>query len=389
MEQQLFEYLREFRRDLHRNPELGYKEFRTTKKIADELQLLQIPFECGPANMKTGVVATLKKGEGRTILLRADIDALPMTETSGVGFASQTEQVMHACGHDVHTTMLIGAAHLLQAADFQGTVKFVFQPSEEGVYDDPERKSGGQRIAESNVLDDVYAAVGLHVHPLVPVGQITFAPGNALACASFFAVEVTGRSGHAGAAPHLSIDPVLIASHIIQAAQSVISRNISPTEAGVLSITKIQGGTAENVIADKVVMKGTIRALDISVYEKIVSRFQTILDGIAQAFETRISLEFFTYYPSLWNDMNVHKALLQPLEHVYGRANIIEVPPLLGGEDFAFYSRKVPSMFYFIGARDTAETAYFVHHPSVIVNEDCIPPGANFLAQSALELMTH
>lgn len=383
----LLKRLISIRRTLHENPEIGYQEFETSRLVAGELERLKIPFETGVGGMKTAVVASLKKGEGPCILLRADIDALPIGEKTGLSFASRKENTMHACGHDVHTTMLLGAAHLLHDQSFEGEIRLVFQPSEEGCYDDPEGKSGGHHIAESGVLDKVSAALALHVHPLVETGKITYARGRALGYATFFVIEVTGKSGHAGAAPHLAIDAILVAANIVQNVQSIISRNISPTEPAVISITTIHGGEKENIIADKVIMKGTIRALDTATYQAVVSRLRELLKGIGLTFGATIDFAITLEYPSLLNDDEVHTVLRDPLYAVFGEKNVLETEPMLAGEDFAFYSHKAPSMFYFIGARDTAEEAYFLHHPSVIVNEDCIPLGAEFLASGALRLL--
>lgn len=375
-----------FRRDLHMYPELGYREFRTTQQISNALTELGISHITGPANMKTGAIATIKKGDGPCIVLRADIDALPINEQTGLAYASKTENVMHACGHDVHTTMLLGAATLLKDADFNGTVKCVFQPSEEGIYDDPDHMSGGHRMVEGGMIDDADACIALHIHPLQPLGQISCCLGEALACAGFFTINITGKGGHAGAAPHLSIDPVLISSYIVQAAQSIISRNVSPTQPAVLSITKIEGGFNENVIPDTVEMKGTVRAMNMETYELVKSRFRQILDGISQAFNAKIEMIFTVDYPSVFNDKELHTRLQSPLSSVFG-ANIAETPPMLAAEDFAFYSRKAPSMFYFIGCKDTADETFFVHHPRMVVNEDCIPMGAEFLSKAALHLL--
>lgn len=386
MNNQIKEQLIAFRRDLHMHPELGYREFRTTQQISNALTAHAIPHKTGPANMKTGAVATLQKGAGPCIVLRADIDALPINEQTGLPFASQHENVMHACGHDVHATMLLGAAILLKDADFNGTVKFVFQPSEEGIYDDPDHMSGGHRMVEGGEIDGAAACIALHVHPLQPLGQISCALGEALACAGFFTINITGKGGHAGAAPHLSIDPILISSYIVQAAQSIVSRNISPTQPAVLSITKIDGGFNENVIPDTVQMKGTVRAMNTETYELVKSRFRQILDGIALAFNAQIEMFFTVDYPSVLNDKELHKTLQAPLSAVFGD-NIAETQPMLAAEDFAFYSRKAPSMFYFIGAKDTADECFFVHHPRMVANEDCIPMGAEFLSKAALHLL--
>lgn len=376
-----------FRRDLHQHPEIGYQEFRTTQKISEILTDLGIAHECAPAGMKTGVVATISKGEGPLAVLRADIDALPMTEQTNLPFASVTGNTMHACGHDVHATMLVGAGMLLRDADFNGTVKLVFQPSEEGVNGDPEHKSGGQRMVEGGVIDGAAACVALHVHPLQPVGQLSYAPGEALACASFFQIHIAGKGGHAGAAPHLAIDPILVASHIIQAAQSIVSRNISPTQPAVFSVTRIHGGTSENVIPDDLTMGGTIRAMNTATYDYIVERLRQILHGAEVAYGVRTTLTFTTRYPSVLNDAGLNEKLAGPVDAVFGSSNLLVTEPMLAAEDFAFFSRRSPSMFYFIGARDTADECFFVHHPRVVMNEACIEPGARFLSAAARQIL--
>ncbi len=394
MKKDLLDNLISIRREIHSNPEIGYQEFETAETICRELDKLGIPYKKGIA--KTGVVATLKKGDGPCIVLRADIDALPIKEENALTFKSTKKSkadngtefpLMHACGHDMHTTMLLGAAALLKDADFKGTVKFVFQPSEEGVYDDPEKKSGGQRIVESGELDNVKAALGLHVHPLLPVGKLAYKLGQALACANFFKIEVVGKMAHASVAPHLGIDAVLISSQLIQSISSLVPKYINPTEATVISFTKINGGVAPNVIADRVTLEGTVRALDLATFNQILERIEKIIEGTAIASGAKITIEYNLNYPSLLNDKNVHNSLSDTLTTVFGKENIIPVEAILGSEDFAFYSRKVPSMFYFLGARDVSENCYFLHEPKVVFNEDCIPFGSKLLCNGALELL--
>lgn len=394
MEKALFDKLVAIRRKIHANPEIGYQEHETASLICKELDTLNIPYRKGIAG--TGVVATLKKGNGPVIALRADMDALPIMEETNLAFRSTKETkdakglpmpLMHACGHDVHTTMLLGAAALLKEADFSGTVKFIFQPSEEGVYDDPEKKSGGQRIVESGELDDVKAALGLHVHPLLPVGKLAYKLGQALACANFFKIEITGKMAHAAVAPHLGVDAILVASSLIQSVSAIASKYVPPHEPTVISFTKISGGLAPNIIADKVVIEGTVRALDLETFNSILARMEKIIKGTMVSFDADIKITYNLNYPSLLNDKNVHASLGETLGGVFGKESIIPIDAILGSEDFAFYSRKVPSMFYFLGAKDTAEKCYFLHDSKVVFNEDCIPYGSRLLSEGALALM--
>lgn len=382
------------RRQIHANPEIGYQEFETAELICKELDHLKIPYKKNVA--KTGVVGVLKKGDGPCIALRADMDALPIKEENNLPFKSSKKikssigteiPLMHACGHDLHTTMLLGAAALLKDADFKGTVKFIFQPSEEDVYDDTEKKSGGQRMVEGGELDGVKAALGLHVHPLLPVGKLAYKLGQALACANFFKIEITGKMAHAAVAPHLGIDAILISSHLIQSISSIVSKYIPPPEPIVISFTKINGGIAPNVIADKVILEGTVRALDLSTFNQVIERIEKIIEGTMISFGCKIQIEYNLNYPSLLNDKNIHNSIEGTLNDIFGKENIIPVEAILGSEDFAFYSRKVPSMFYFLGAKDNAENSYFLHDSKVIFNEDCIPFGSKLLYEGALTLL--
>ncbi|MBI2721273.1 MAG: amidohydrolase [Bacteroidetes bacterium] len=394
MNKELVDKLVSIRRKIHANPEIGYQEYETANLICKELDALGIPYKKGIA--KTGVIGVLKKGDGSCIALRADIDALPIKEDNDLPYKSEKKiqsshspdiPLMHACGHDLHTTMLLGAAALLKESNFKGTVKFIFQPSEEDVYDDPDKKSGGQHIVESGELDDVKAALGLHVHPLLPVGKLAYKLGQALACANFFKIEITGKMAHAAVAPHLGIDAVLIASHLIQSVSSIVHKYIAPTEATVISFTKIHGGIAPNVVADQVIIEGTVRALDINTYHQVLERINNIIDGTRLSFGCGITIEYNLNYPSLLNDKNVHHTVSDTLVDIFGKESIIPIEAILGSEDFAFYSRKVPSMFYFLGAKDPANDRYFLHDSKVTFNEECIPYGSKLLSEGALKLL--
>ena len=394
MESKLFEHLVSIRRKIHANPELGYCEYETAALICKELDLLGIPYRSGIA--KTGIIAILKKGEGATIVLRADMDALPIKEETELDFVStklamdyngNEVPIMHACGHDIHTTILLGAAGLLKDKKFNGTIKFVFQPSEEGVNGDSQQKSGGQKIVETGELDNAIAALGLHVHPELPVGKMAFVPGQALANVNSFTIKIFGEAAHAGMEPEKGKDAIMIAVELIQQAQLIVTRLISQTEPVVVSFTQINGGVSHNILADKITIKGTIRALDLKTYELVVEKFNKLINGLKSIYDVNIVMNIDLYYPSLLNDISIHKKLVASLNGVFGIENIIEAKPILGGEDFSFYSRKVPAMFYFLGARDKSEKIYSLHHPKVVFNENCIPYGINLLAESAIKLL--
>jgi amidohydrolase len=384
MEDQLFQQLVQIRRNIHQNPELGFHEVKTSALVQKHLQELGIPFEILAV---TGVLATLKKGNGPTVVLRADMDALPIKEDTGLPFTSGIEDKMHACGHDLHTTMLLGAVYLLKDKDFQGTVKFLFQPSEEGNLRSPEPgKSGGQIIAETGKLNDAKAVIGLHVNPLMEVGTLGHANGEALANVCNFIIRVVGKSGHAGALEHV-IDPVLISSQLIVSAQSIISHT-APTQPAVLAFTttEIVGIPAYNIIPETVVLKGSLRVLNLETYNLIVDKLKTLIRGMEISYSCRIEIEFTAYYPSLLNDAGINQQLYSVQERIFGE-NIISQGGQLIAEDFAFYSRQVPSVFYFLGARAGDGEAYFLHHPKVMFDENCIPLGSAFLTEAALELL--
>lgn len=384
MRKELLNKLIKIRRQLHQHPELGYQEFKTSELICEELRAEGIPFRDQIA--KTGVIATLKKGNGPCVVLRADMDALPLQEETGLPFSSTVTNVMHACGHDVHTTMLLGAVSQLKETNFEGTIKFIFQPSEEGTNGDIEKKSGGERICDAGELNDVQAALALHVHPLLEVGKISFATGQAMAGNACFEIVILGKYGHA-AFPHLGIDAIVIATHLVQSVQTIVSRYTSPTEPVVISFTQIHGGVAPNVTAEKVTLTGTMRAIDQNTLDQVIERLHLIIDGTAASFSATISIEFDLRYPSLLNDRSTHERIETSLHTVFGADNVLEVGPVLASEDFAFYSRKIPSMFYFLGAKAEIPETFFLHHPKMQVNEACIALGSDFLTHAALDLL--
>jgi amidohydrolase len=385
MEHGLFKRLVEIRRALHQNPELGFVEFETAALLQSELEALKVPVE---RIVNTGLIGTLQKGNGPVVVLRADMDALPVQENTGLSFASSKEGCMHACGHDLHMTILLGAAHLLRDASFEGTVLFVFQPSEEGSLRSPEKgKSGGQVLVETGRLAGADAALGLHVHPLLPVGQLGYRVGESFANVGNFSIRIDGKGGHPGAMKHV-IDPVVVAGRLITDAKSIVGpQRDPPTE--VLAITHVEtlAKPSFNVIPSNILLQGSLRALQMEVYNGLVGKLRGVLVNLEKEFCCRITLEFSAYYPSLMNDQGIFDKLRPVKEKIFGNDCVVESPPYLIGEDFAYYSRIMPGQFYFLGAKTAENRSFFLHHPQVTFNEDCIPYGAEFLAQGAMHLL--
>jgi amidohydrolase len=385
METKLFSKLVGIRRRLHENPELSFHEFQTSAFLESQLTELGIPVE---KVASTGLIGTLRKGEGPTIILRADMDALPIDEPAGLAFRSKNKGTMHACGHDLHMTMLLGAAHLLKNADFNGTVKFVFQPAEEGNLRSPEKgKSGGQLIMESGKLDDGDAALGLHVHPLLPVGTLGYRNGEALANVGNFSFRIEGKGGHPGAMKHV-VDPIAIAAQLITTAHALVGPQPDPPEA-VLAITHTESLALPsfNVIPNSVLLQGSLRAVKKAVYEEVAAKMLALTKTLEKQYGAKIDLDFSAYYPSLLNDPNIHAKLHPIQKQLFGDDHVIESLAYLVGEDFSFYSRKMPAQFYFLGAKTDENNSFFLHHPQVTFNEDCIKYGAPLLAEGALELI--
>lgn len=386
MEEELFNTLVQIRRQLHQVPELGFTEFQTSALVEASLRKLQIPIE---SVAKTGLIGTLRKGNGPTVVLRADMDALPVSEDPQRPFASKTEGLMHACGHDLHMTMLLGAAHLLKDTAFEGTVKFVFQPSEEGNLRSPEKgKSGGQLIMESGKLTGSDAILGLHVNPLLPTGQLEYRNGEALANVGNFSIRINGKGGHPGAMKHV-IDPVAIAGRLIPAAIALAGAQPDPPTA-VLAITHVEtlAKPSFNVIPSALLIQGSLRAVRMDDYKGIVSGLGFLLKRLETEFSCRIELDFSAYYPSLVNDPDVHEALTPVRERIFGPSNVVEGQAYLVGEDFSFYSRAMPAQFYFLGAKTPDNDLFWLHHPQVTFNENCIRYGASLLAEGAVRLLS-
>lgn len=361
----------DIRRRLHQCPELLYDLHETSQLVCDELRKLEIPFTAGIA--ETGVLATLGEDSSSCVMLRADMDALPIEETADVEFRSRNAGRMHACGHDCHTAMLLGAARILkqQESEIRGTVKFCFQPAEEG-------GAGGKRMCAEGVMENpkVDSAFAVHVWPMIPSGQLTGCPGPFLASTNSFEITVRGRGGHA-AMPHTAIDPVATAAKIITAVQTLISREQDPLKAGVISITAINGGSTYNVIPPEVTMKGTIRSLSSTGKDQLKQRISEVVRALATA--DRCTADVVTVgedYPETSNDAELWNRVFEMGRRIVGDECFTVSDPMMGGEDFSYYGAFAPTCFVGVGCRSESEGSTFgLHHPQFKMDESVLHIG--------------
>ena len=343
----------DWRRDFHQYPELGFDEHRTSKIIGEALKEMGLAPKMNVG--KTGVTADLTFGEGPTIALRADMDALPMQEASGLDFSSKHDGVMHACGHDGHMAMLLGAAKVLtQNGDsFNGTVRFIFQPAEEGA-------GGARYMIEDGCLDGVDEIYGIHVWNYQPVGEVGITDGPVLAAADLFEIDIKGIGGH-GAAPQGTVDAVVVASHLVQALQTIVSRNTNPLESTVVTIGTINGGHNFNIIADEVTLSGTARAYTEENRNLIKTRMAEIIDGVAKTFGAEISFDYEDGYPPTINHTDPVNKVLKAAQRVVGEK--AGMPYLsMGGEDFSYYLQKIPGCFFFVGSAPNDQKLFETPH---------------------------
>ncbi|MBS1491555.1 MAG: amidohydrolase [Bacteroidetes bacterium] len=374
------------RRYLHANPELSYKEFNTAKFIAEKLRNFGLHPVEGVATTGVVVVIEGKNPTKKTVALRADIDALPIQETNEVEYKSKNPGVMHACGHDVHTASLLGTAKILcQLKDhFEGTIKLIFQPGEE------KNPGGASLMIKEGVLQNPSPSsiLGQHVMPLIPAGKVGFREGMYMASSDEIYLTVIGKGGH-GAAPELTVDPVVIAAHIIVALQQIISRKASPKQPTVLTFGKIIANGATNIIPDEVKIAGTFRALNEQWREEGLQKIKTMAEGMATSMGATCQVKISRGYPYLENNPALTKRIRKSAEEYLGKENVVDLDLTLGSEDFAYYSHQIPASFYRLGTRNEAKgiTSY-VHTPSFDIDEEALQVGPGLMAWLALkELM--
>ncbi|MGD9092785.1 MAG: amidohydrolase [Anaerolineales bacterium] len=381
--QDLFTYTQSLRRDFHRHPELGFQEVRTAGIVAKTLSELGLEVTTGMA--KTGVVATIEGSRpGPVVLLRFDMDALPIEEDTGAEYASQNPGVMHACGHDGHTSIGLTVARLLSAhrGEFAGTVKFVFQPAEEGL-------GGAELMVTEGVLDNPKpdVSMALHLWNVKPLGWLGIVPGPIMAGSEFFKVIVRGKAGH-GALPNLTVDPVLAAAQIITALQSIPARNISPLDSAVISVTCIHGGEAFNVIPSEVELQGTIRTFDPNVRKNVLERFQRVASRVAEAMGCQVEIEKKMLTPVVFNDPRVTARVRDVAERILPESILANDFQSMVSEDMAYLMQDIPGCFILVGSANSEKGLDEPHHhPRFDIDEEALPIGAGLLAAAAFDFL--
>ncbi|HJS56374.1 MAG TPA: M20 family metallopeptidase [Chitinophagaceae bacterium] len=374
------QYSKEFiaiRHHLHANPELSYQEFETSKFIQNKLAEFRIPYE---VKATTGVLGIIKgkNPDSRVFAIRADIDALPISEENDVPYRSTKKGIMHACGHDVHTTCLLGAAKILNELknEWQGTVKLIFQPGEE------KNPGGASYMIRDGVLENPKPSgiIAMHVHTGMPVGQTSFRGGKVMASADELYFTIKGKGGHA-ASPHLCVDPILIASHLIIGLQQVVSRNSNPFNPSVLSITSFQGGATTNVIPKEVKLMGTFRAMDEKWRDEAHRLIERISKDLVHSMGGDIDLHIDKGYPAVINNDKLNENAKKAAEEYLGRVNVEETELRMGAEDFGYYAQQIPACFYRVGVmnKEKGITAG-VHTPTFDIDENAIEVGMGLMA---------
>lgn len=372
----------EYRRQIHSNPELSFKEYKTSEFIQKILSSLNISFDI---IAETGVVALIGEKSENCVALRADIDALPLQEETGLEFSSMNNGVMHACGHDMHTTMLLGAAIILKSIekDLKGCVKLIFQPAEESL------PGGASILIKNGVLTNPVpkAVLGQHVSPGDDIGNIAIGDGYIMASADELYWTITGKGAHA-AQPHLGNDTILAASNLILTLQSAISRFRNPLSPGVLSVTSFHGGSATNIIPEKVELKGTLRAFDNTWRHETINRIKQMSEEICSLYGCKAEFNPILGYPALFNNKSVADNVFSTASELFGNNRVTVFEPKMWAEDFAYYAQEIPSAFWFIGVKPKNILEMpGLHNPKFAPDESILTDGAALLAQSAVNFL--
>jgi amidohydrolase len=374
------QYVIDLRREFHQNPELSWKETETSARIKRELDRMGIPYR---TVAEPGLVATIQGAyPGKTVALRADMDALEVTEANDTEYKSRHEGISHACGHDAHMAMLLGAARVLNdiKADLHGTVKLIFQPAEELV-------AGATSIIEGGGLDGVDTIFGIHIVGYLPIGLVVAQPGARLSSADHFEIIVKGKGGHGGM-PHQGVDAIMAASALVMNLQSIVSREADPSEPVVISVGKFNAGTRFNVIADVARLEGTVRLFNKEFGQQMPGIMERIARNTAQAYRAEAELIYTVGTPPTINDPVCTRRATAVIRQILGDNALFEVPPVTGAEDFAYYAEKVPGVFVFLGAGNEAKGAiYPQHHEKFTIDEDALEIGTALHVRYALAFL--
>ncbi|AGX44071.1 M20 metallopeptidase family protein [Clostridium saccharobutylicum] len=379
------EELVEIRRDLHEHPETGFEEYRTSKVIKDFLSANDIPYIEVAKTGVCGIIKGTKEGKNKTIALRGDIDALPIQDMKTCEFKSKVDGKMHACGHDAHTTILMGAAKLLNEHknEFSGTVKLLFEPAEETTGGAPDMITQG--VLENPRVDCV---LGLHVDEETECGTIKIKKGVVNAASNPFSIKITGQGGH-GASPHTTVDPVVIASHIVIALQTVVSREIAPVNPAVITVGTLHAGTAQNIIPGEATLSGMIRTMTKEDRAFAIQRLNEIVNGIATMSRAKAEIKVDESYPCLYNNDENVDLITESASLVLGKENVLEQrAPKMGVESFAYFANERPSAFYFLGSGNKEKKTTEPAHSNLFnIDEDCLPIGVAIQADAAFNYL--
>lgn len=371
-----------WRRHFHQHPELSFAEYKTTAYIRQTVS--ELGLKILPLKMETGLLAELRgKRPGRTVALRSDIDALPVTERTGLSFRSKVDSCMHACGHDMHMASVLGAAAVLSDMrdDLPGTVRFIFQPAEEMP------PGGAAPMIENGAVDGVSMIFGLHVDPTEPTGKIGLRDGVTMAAVTDFDLIVHGRGGH-GARPQETVDAIVVASEIVQSLQTIVSREIDPIAPVAVTIGRIEGGVARNVITDRVTLNGTARALSEQTARELPKLVKRIAQSIARAHGAKVEVNIIPGYPVFKNHPDANKILAGSFSALFGKGKVVTTPPVLGGEDFARYLQRVPGAMFRLGCRNRkigADQPW--HSPHFVADEEALTFGTALLCAAVMDTL--